>query len=94
MWLRKVPLSPLPKGLAKEVVKDGVTVHSIAPTVIESRFLEFMGEEVQKVLLEKIPMGRFGKTTEVAALVKFLVSDECSFSTGFCHDLSGGRAVY
>lgn len=82
------------KGLAKEVVKDGVAVHCIAPTVIESRFLELMGPEVQKTLLEKIPMGRFGKPEEVASLVKYLVSSECSFSTGFCHDLSGGRAVY
>jgi NAD(P)-dependent dehydrogenase (short-subunit alcohol dehydrogenase family) len=82
------------KGLAKEVVQDGIIVNCIAPTVIESRFLEIMGAEVQETLLAKIPMGRFGKTSEVAALVKFLVSDECSFSTGFCHDISGGRAVY
>jgi 3-oxoacyl-[acyl-carrier protein] reductase len=82
------------KGLAKEVVQDGIIVNCIAPTVIESRFLETMGSEVQKNLLAKIPMGRFGKTSEVAALVKFLVSDECSYSTGFCHDISGGRAVY
>lgn len=82
------------KGLAKEVVQDGIIVNCIAPTVIESRFLEIMGAEVRETLLAKIPMGRFGKTSEVAALVKFLVSDECSFSTGFCHDISGGRAVY
>jgi 2-dehydro-3-deoxy-L-rhamnonate dehydrogenase (NAD+) len=82
------------KGLAKEVVKNGIIVNCVAPTVIESRFLDIMGEEVQQTLLEKIPMGRFGKPTEVAAMIKFLVSDECSFSTGFCHDISGGRAVY
>lgn len=82
------------KGLAKEVAQDGILVHCIAPTVIEGRFLEFMGESVKKALKSKIPMGRFGQASEVAALVKFLVSEECSFSTGFCHDLSGGRAVY
>ena len=76
------------------MVRDGVYVHCIAPTVIESRFLDIMGEEVQKTLMEKIPMGRFGKTTEVASLIGWLLSDECSYTTGFCHDLSGGRAVY
>ncbi len=82
------------KGLAKEVAHDGILVHCIAPTVIEGPFIKSVGEEIQETLKAKIPMGRFGQADEVAALVKFLVSEECSYSTGFCHDLSGGRAVY
>jgi 3-oxoacyl-[acyl-carrier protein] reductase len=82
------------KSLAKEVAGENIIVNCISPAVIETRFVEEMGEEQRKTLLSKIPMGRFGKTSEVAALVKFLVSEECAFSTGQCFDISGGRAVY
>ncbi len=82
------------KSLAKEVAQQNIIVNCISPALIETRILEEMGEAQRKILLSKIPVGRFGKTSEVAALVKFLVSDECSFSTGQCYDISGGRAVY
>ena len=82
------------KGLAKEVAQKGVIVNCIAPTVIEGRIAAMLKEEQRRTLLSKIPMGRLGTPSEVAALVKFLVSDECSFSTGHCYDISGGRAVY
>jgi len=82
------------KALAKEVAQQNIMVNCIAPALIETRMLEIMGKEQREFLLSKIPMGRFGKPPEVAALVKFLVSDECSFSTGQCYDISGGRAVY
>lgn len=82
------------RGLALEVAKEGIYVNSIAPTVIETRMAKSMPEEQIQWLTNKIPMGRFGKPEEVAALVKFLASDECSFSTGACYDISGGRAVY
>jgi 3-oxoacyl-[acyl-carrier protein] reductase len=82
------------KALAKEVAQQNIIVNCIAPALIETRMLKIMGEEQREFLLSKIPMGRFGKPSEVSALVKFLVSDECSFSTGHCYDLSGGRAVY
>lgn len=82
------------KGLAKEVAQQNIMVNCIAPALIDTRMLEIMGKEQREFLLSKIPMGRFGKPSEVAALVKFLVSDECSFSTGQCYDISGGRAVY
>lgn len=82
------------RGLALEVAKDGILVNSIAPTMIEGRMSASMTDEQIAMLFSKIPMGRLGKAEEVAALVKFLVSQECSFSTGFCYDLSGGRAVY
>lgn len=82
------------KSLAKEVAQQNIIVNCISPALVETRILEEMGEEQRKILLSKIPVGRFGKTSEVAALVKFLVSDECTFSTGQCYDISGGRAVY
>jgi 3-oxoacyl-[acyl-carrier protein] reductase len=82
------------KALAKEVAQENIIVNCIAPALIETRILEHMGEEQRAFLLSKIPMGRFGKLSEVAALVKFLVSEECGFATGYCYDLSGGRAVY
>jgi 3-oxoacyl-[acyl-carrier protein] reductase len=82
------------KSLAKEVAQQNIIVNCISPALIETRIVEEMGEEQRKILASKIPIGRFGKTSEVAALVKFLVSEECSFSTGQCYDISGGRAVY
>lgn len=82
------------RGLALEVVQDGIIVNSIAPAVIEGRISKATTPEQQKVLRSKIPMDRLGKPEEVASLVKFLVSDECTFSTGACYDISGGRAVY
>ena len=53
-----------------------------------------MGEEVANYKSSKIPMGRMGRPKEVAALVRFLASDECSFTNGACIDISGGRATY
>lgn len=82
------------RGLALEVAKEGILVNSIAPTMIEGRMSASMTEEQINMLFAKIPMGRLGKAEEVAALVNFLVSDDCSYSTGACYDISGGRAVY
>jgi NAD(P)-dependent dehydrogenase (short-subunit alcohol dehydrogenase family) len=82
------------KSLAKEVAQENIIVNCIAPTVVETRIADSLGEEQRQILFSKIPMGRFGKPSEVAALAKFLVSEECSFSTGQCFDISGGRAVY
>ncbi len=82
------------KTLAKEVAQQGIVVNCVTPSVIETRIAESLGEDVRKTLLQKIPMGRFGKPSEVAALVKFLVSEDCGFSTGQCYDISGGRSDY
>jgi 3-oxoacyl-[acyl-carrier protein] reductase len=82
------------RGLALEVAKEGIVVNSIAPTVIEGRISKETTPEQQKMFRSKIPMNRLGKPEEVANLIRFLVSDECSFSTGCCYDISGGRAVY
>lgn len=82
------------RGLALEVVGDGIIVNSIAPAVIEGRISQATTPEQQKVLKAKIPMGRYGTPQEVANLVRFLCSDACTFSTGCCYDISGGRCVH
>lgn len=82
------------KSLAKEVAKDNIIVNSIAPAVIETPLNQQMTPEELQVIVSKIPMGRVGKSTEVADLVLWLSSENCSFSAGACFDLSGGRATY
>jgi 3-oxoacyl-[acyl-carrier protein] reductase len=84
----------LTKALAKEVATQGTLVNAVAPAVIGTGLLEQMTKETVDVLISKIPMGRVGTPAEVAALVAWLASDECSFSTGAVYDLSGGRATY
>jgi len=84
----------LTKALAKEVATRGITVNAVAPAVIGTELLKQMEESTVDLLISKIPMGRVGRPEEVAALVTWLVSDECSFSTGAVYDLSGGRATY
>ncbi len=84
----------LTKALAKEVATRGISVNAVAPAVIETDILKQMTKETVDMLVAKIPMGRVGQPQEVAALVAWLASDECSFSTGAVYDLSGGRATY
>jgi 2-dehydro-3-deoxy-L-rhamnonate dehydrogenase (NAD+) len=84
----------LTKALAKEVATRGILVNAVAPAVIGTELLKQMEPSTVEMLISKIPMGRVGRPEEVAALVAWLVSDECSFSTGAVYDLSGGRATY
>ena len=84
----------LTKALAKEVATQGILVNAVAPAVIGTELLQQMERSTVDMLVAKIPMGRVGKPEEVAALVAWLASDECSFSTGAVYDLSGGRATY
>mgnify|MGYP001186247054 FL=1 len=84
----------LTKALAKEVCTRGILVHAIAPAVIGTDLLQQMEKSTVDLLVSKIPMGRVGRPEEVAALVAWLASDDCSFTTGAVHDLSGGRATY
>ena len=91
----KAAVIALTKSLSKELVGKGdICVNSISPAVIQTPILEQLNEEQIKMMLSKIPLGRTGKPEEVAALVHFLASRECSFTTGQCYDISGGRATY
>jgi 3-oxoacyl-[acyl-carrier protein] reductase len=82
------------KALAKEVATKGIYVNCITPAVIETELLTQLTEEAVNYMVAKIPMNRVGKPHEVAALVAWLASEECSFSTGAVFDISGGRATY
>jgi len=84
----------LTKALAKEVATRGILVNAVAPAVIGTELLKQMEQSTVDLLVSKIPMGRVGTPPEVAALVSWLSSEECSFSTGAVYDLSGGRATY
>ena len=90
----KASVIALTKAIGKDLAGTGVLVNAIAPAVIETPLLAGMSEEHIRYMVEKIPMGRLGSVDEVAALVCWLASDECSFSTGATYDISGGRAVY
>jgi 3-oxoacyl-[acyl-carrier protein] reductase len=82
------------KSLGKELAKTGVVANCVAPAVIETDILQQMTPQHVEYMLSRIPMGRFGKKEEAAALVAWLCSPDCSFSTGAVFDLSGGRATY
>ncbi len=84
----------LTKSLGKELAEKGVLVNAIAPAVIETTILEQITPEHVAYMRTRIPMNRFGRVEEAAALVAWLASRECSFSTGAVYDLSGGRATY
>jgi 3-oxoacyl-[acyl-carrier protein] reductase len=82
------------KALAKEVATSGIYVNAIAPAVIETPILEQVTPEHLQYMVQRIPLGRVGQPAEVAALIAWLASDEASFTTGQCLDISGGRATY
>jgi 2-dehydro-3-deoxy-L-rhamnonate dehydrogenase (NAD+) len=90
----KAGVIALTKSLGKELATTGVCVNAIAPAVIETEMLEQSTKEHVGYMVSKIPMGRLGQVDEVAALVCWLASAECSFSTGAVFDISGGRATY
>jgi 3-oxoacyl-[acyl-carrier protein] reductase len=82
------------KALAKEVATKGIYVNCVTPAVIATDILAQLSDEAVGYMTAKIPMGRTGQPEEVAALVAWLASDECTFSTGGVFDISGGRATY
>jgi 3-oxoacyl-[acyl-carrier protein] reductase len=90
----KAGVMALTKSLAKETARSGVIVNCITPAVIETDILKQVSQEHIDYMLSKIPMGRFGLKEEAAAMVAWLCSPDCSFSTGAVFDLSGGRATY
>ena len=84
----------LTKSVGKELATTGIRVNCITPAVVRTRILEQLTQEHIDYMISKIPMGRTGEVAEVAALVAWLASEECSFSTGAVFDISGGRATY
>ena len=90
----KAGVIALTKSLGKELATANITVNAIAPAVIATDILKQMTQSHIDYMLSKIPMGRFGKKEEAAALVAWICSEECSFTTATVFDLSGGRATY
>ncbi|MDW5441477.1 SDR family NAD(P)-dependent oxidoreductase [Polaromonas sp. SM01] len=90
----KAGVIALTKTLGKELAQQGVVVNCVAPAAVETPLFAQMAQTHIDYMRSKIPMGRFGTIDEVAALVGWLCTRECSFSTGAVFDLSGGRATY
>ena len=90
----KAGVIALTKSLAKETAKHNISVNAIAPATANTRILEQVSQAHIDYMLSRIPRGRFATVEEIAAMIAFMVSDECSFTTGFTFDLTGGRATY
>ena len=84
----------LTKSLGKELAESGVLVNCITPAAIRTAIFDQITQQHIDYMLSKIPMGRLGQVEEAAAMVAWLSSEDCSFSTGAVFDLSGGRATY
>ena len=82
------------KSIGKDLAGTGVLVNCIAPAVVDTPILEGITQEHIDYMVERIPLGRLGRPEEPAALICWLASEEMTFSTGACYDISGGRAVY
>ncbi len=90
----KAGIIALTKSLGKELADSNVLVNCVAPAAVRTAIFGEMSDEYVDFIKSKIPMGRFGTADEIAALVSWLCTEECSFSTGAVFDLSGGRATY
>jgi 3-oxoacyl-[acyl-carrier protein] reductase len=90
----KAGVISLTKSLGKELAKTGIRVNCVTPAAVKTGMFSQMTQAHIDFMLSKIPMGRFGEVDEIASLVAWLCTEECSFSTGAVFDLSGGRAVY
>jgi 3-oxoacyl-[acyl-carrier protein] reductase len=90
----KAAVIALTKAIGKDVVGSGVLVNCVAPAVIDTPMLGQSSEEHVAYMTSRIPLARLGQASEVAALICWLASEEMTFSTGACFDISGGRATY
>ena len=90
----KAAVIGLTKSLGKELAKTGIRVNCVTPAAVRTAIFDQITQAHIDFMLSKIPMGRFGTVDEIAAMVCWLASEECSFSTGAVFDLSGGRATY
>jgi NAD(P)-dependent dehydrogenase (short-subunit alcohol dehydrogenase family) len=82
------------KTMGKDYAKTGITINSIAPAVIETAMVKAMPISQVNMMKSKIPMNRCGSLQEISSVISFMASKENSFSTGFCFDMTGGRATY
>ncbi len=90
----KAAVIALTKSLGKELANTGVRVNCVTPAAVKTAMFDQMSAEHIAFMLSKIPMARFGTVDEIAAMVAWLSTEECSFSTGAVFDLSGGRSTY
>ena len=90
----KAAVIALTKSLGKEMADTGVRVNCVTPAAVKTAMFDQMTPEHIAFMLSKIPMARFGTVEEIAAMVTWLSTEECSFSTGAVFDLSGGRSTY
>lgn len=90
----KAAVIGLTKSLGKELARTGIRVNCVTPAAVKTAIFDQMTQAHIDFMLAKIPMARFGRVEEIAALVAWLCTEECSFSTGAVFDLSGGRATY
>ena len=90
----KAGVISLTKSLGKELAKTNIRVNCVTPAAVKTGMFAQMTQQHIDFMLSKIPMGRFGQVEEIAGMVAWLCTEECSFSTGAVFDLSGGRAVY
>jgi 3-oxoacyl-[acyl-carrier protein] reductase len=90
----KAGVIALTKSLAKELARDGVTANCIAPAMVETELLQEMTQAHIDATRAKAPMGRLLQLDEVAAMVAWIAGPECSYTSGFAFDLTGGRATY
>ena len=90
----KAGVIALTKSLGKELATEGICVNAVSPAVVQTRILEQVTPDQIAYMTQRIPMGRVGRAEEIAYVVHFLASRECSFVTAQCYDVSGGRATY
>jgi 2-dehydro-3-deoxy-L-rhamnonate dehydrogenase (NAD+) len=90
----KAGVISLTKSLGKELAQTGVRVNCITPAAVRTAIFDQITQQHIDYMLSKIPMGRFGTVEEMAAMIAWLASEECSFTTGGVFDVSGGRATY
>tara|TARA_B100000575_G_C23036828_1_gene596800 strand:+ start:373 stop:1107 length:735 start_codon:yes stop_codon:yes gene_type:complete len=90
----KAAVIALTKSIGKELAKKEITVNCVTPAAVKTPILEQVAQQHIDYMLSKIPIGRLGLTNEIAAMVCWLCTEDCSFTTGGVFDLSGGRATY
>jgi 2-dehydro-3-deoxy-L-rhamnonate dehydrogenase (NAD+) len=90
----KAGVTALTKAMAKESLEGDIRINAVAPAAIDTEFFSALPAASQSIAISRIPLGRVGTVDEVAALIAWMASEECSFTTGFTFDASGGRATY